>query len=278
MEGVQEAHTPEIDYVITYVDGSDPVWQKEYEKVSGKKINVEKSERFRSWDNLRYNLRAVEKNIPFVRKVHLVVSGPSQVPSWVDREKVHVVYHKDIIPEKFLPVFCSTAIEMFLGFIPGLAECFIYANDDTFVGKPCKPTDFFVNGKPVLNYDVQRSRYNFGSQYEIQLSNSFKLAQKASGKIVKGKKCVPPHSMNPMTVSSFKKVWKAVGPDIEKQVTKFREDSNYNQYLFSFYERLTDHFARDEKVTTRYINFNDPKTSSSKRRTAFAYEYLAGRL
>ena len=262
MEGVQKTHTPEIDYVITYVDGSDPVWQKEYERVSGKKINVEKSERFRSWDNLRYNLRAVEKNIPFVRKVHLVVSGPSQVPSWVDREKVNVVYHKDIIPEKFLPVFCSTAIEMFLGFIPGLAECFIYANDDTFVGKPCKSTDFFVNGKPVLNYDVQHSRYNFGSQYEIQLSNSFKLAQKASGKIVKGKKCVPPHSMNPMTVSSFKKVWKAVGPDIEKQVTKFREDSNYNQYLFSFYERLTDNFARDEKVTTRYINFNDRSLSS----------------
>ena len=110
----------EIDYVITYVDGSDKEWQGEYEKVSGKKINVEKSERFRSWDNLRYNLRAVEKNLPFIRKVHLVVSGPSQVPSWINTENVHVVYHKDIIPEKYLPVFCSTSIEMFLGFISGM--------------------------------------------------------------------------------------------------------------------------------------------------------------
>ena len=255
MEGVQKVRTPEIDYVITYVDGSDPVWQKEYEKVSGKKINAEKSERFRSWDNLRYNLRAVEKYMPFIRKVHLVVSGPSQVPDWLDTDVVHVVYHKDIIPEKFLPVFCSTAIELFLGFIPGLANCFIYANDDTFVNRPCKETDFFIDGKPVLNYDVQRSKYNFGSQYEIQLSNSFKLAQKASGKVVKGKKCVPPHSINPMTVNSYQKVWMAVGSQIEKEVTKFRKDSNYNQYLFSFYERLTDNFARNEGVTNAYIHF-----------------------
>ena len=245
----------EIDYVITYVDGSDPVWQEEYTKVSGKKINAEKSERFRSWDTLRYNLRAVEKNLPFIRNVYLVVSGPSQVPSWINTDTVHVVYHKDIIPAKYLPVFCSTAIEMFLGFIPGLADNFIYANDDTFAMKPCIPDDFFIGGKPVLNYKVERSKYNYGSQYEIQLSNSFKLAQKASGKTVKGKKCVPPHSMNPMTVTSYRKVWGAVAADIFKQVTKFREDDNYNQYLFSFYERLTDNFARHESIDSQYINF-----------------------
>ncbi len=251
-----------IDYVITYVDGSDPIWQKEYEDATGKKINAEKSERYRSWDNLRYNLRAVEKNLPFIRTVHLVVSGPSQVPGWVNTDEVHVVYHKDIIPEKFLPVFSSTAIEMFLGFIPGLAEHFIYANDDTFAESPCKETDFFIDGKPVLNYKVERTKYNVKSQYELQLSNSFQLAQKASGKPVNGKKCVPPHSMNPMTVSSYEKVWNTVGESIEKQVTKFRKDSNYNQYLFSFYERLTDNFERNEETTNRYIHFTGRSVSS----------------
>ena len=252
----------EIDYVITYVDGSDKEWQAEYERVSGKKINAEKSERFRSWDNLRYNLRAVEKNLPFIRKVHLVVSGPSQVPSWINTDTVHVVYHKDIIPEKYLPVFCSTSIEMFLGFIPGLADNFIYANDDTFAMKPCKETDFFVDGKPVLNYSVSMAKYNMGSQYEVQLSNSFKLAQKVSGKVVKGKKCTPPHSMNPMVVSSYRKVWEVVGNDIEKEVTKFRKNSNYNQYLFSFYDRLTDNFARSETVGSQYINFDGRSLTS----------------
>ena len=251
-----------IDYVITYVDGCDPVWQKEYEVASGKKIDAEKSERYRSWDNLKYNLRAVEQNLPFIRNVYLVVSGPSQVPSWVDRKTVHVVYHKDIIPEKFLPVFCSTAIEMFLGFIPGISENFIYANDDTFVMHKCDETDFFINGKPVLNYSVSTSKYNFGSQYEIQLSNSFKLAQQASGKAVKGKKCVPPHSVNPMLASSFKKTWEKVGPSIEKRITKFREDENCNQYLFSFYDRLTDNFARSNTISGNYLNFVDRSLSS----------------
>lgn len=252
----------QIDYVITYVDGSDPEWQGEYEKVSGKKINAEKSERFRSWDNLRYNLRAVEKNLPFIRKVHLVVSGSSQVPSWVNTDTVHVVYHKDIIPEKFLPVFCSTAIEMFLGFIPGLADNFIYANDDTFVAKTCKISDFFVDGKPVLNYSISGSKYNTGSQYEIQLANSFNLAQKASGKVMKGKKCTPPHSVNPMTVSSYNKVWSAAREEIEKEITKFRRNSNYNQYLFSFYDRLTDNFATSDTISSRYINFDGRALSS----------------
>ena len=252
----------EIDYVITYVDGSDPEWQKEYEISSGKKINADKSERFRSWDNLRYNLRAVEKNMPWINKVHLVVSGPSQVPSWVNPDTVNVVYHKDIIPEKYLPVFCSTSIEMFLGFIPGLADNFIYANDDTFVMNPCNETDFFINGKPILDYIVSDSKYNFGCQYERQLSNSFNLAQEASGKKVPGKKCMPPHSMNPMTVSSYRKVWDAVGGSIVKEITKFRNNSNYNQYLFSFYDRLIDNFARKGNVVKKYISFEGRALSS----------------
>lgn len=245
----------DIDYVITYVDGSDPVWQKEYEEATGKKIDVKKSERFRSWDNLKYNLRAVEKNLPFVRKVHLVVSGPSQVPGWVNTDNVNVVYHKDIIPEKFLPVFCSTSIEMFLGFIPGLANCFIYANDDMFTGKKCVPEDFFVDGKPVLNYRDMASFTPHG-QYQIQLQNSFKLARRVSGndnrRLVMS---MPPHTLNSMTVNSYKKVWAAAGSDIEEEITMLRKDSNYNQYLFSYYDLLIGNYTRNNKNTTSYLEF-----------------------
>ena len=248
----------EIDYVITYVDGTDPVWQKEYEKATGKKIDAAKSERFRSWDNLKYNLRAVEKHMPFIRKVHLVVSGPSQVPGWVSTANVNVVYHKDIIPEEFLPVFCSTSIEMFLGFIPGLAECFIYANDDMFVGKKCEPTDFFSNEKPVLNFRAGRS--NTKSQYELQLLNSVKLAKVACGSDDEHI-YMPPHTINPMTVSSFKSVWEAVGERIKKEVTMFRRNSSYNQYLFSYYDFLTGNYVRNQRNTTTYIDFRNRSIS-----------------
>ena len=50
----------------------------------------------------------------FIRTVHLVVSNIEQVPEWLDQSKVHVVLHKDIIPEDLLPTFNSTTIEMYL--------------------------------------------------------------------------------------------------------------------------------------------------------------------
>ena len=57
--------------------------------------------------------------MPFVRNVHLVVSGKTQVPEWAS-DRLKVVTHRDIIPEEFLPTFNSTTIEMFLHRIPEL--------------------------------------------------------------------------------------------------------------------------------------------------------------
>ena len=245
-----------VDYVITYVDGSDKEWVKEFNEYTESKIIPSESERFRSWDNLKYNLRCVYEYLPFIRNVYLVVSGESQVPDWVDRTNVKVIYHEDIIPKKFLPVFCSTTIEMFLGFIPGLSETFLYANDDTFVLKKCTAEDFFIEGKPVLNLAASNNTYNRTSQYELQLNNSLKLAKKASGKDTPYRKVMPKHSINALTVSSYKNVWASCKSDIEKQCTRFRGDDSYNQYLFSFYDWLNSNSIRNTALSSRYISFN----------------------
>ena len=47
-----------------------------------------------------------------------------------------------------LPVFNSRAIEINLHRIPGLAEQFVYFNDDMFITKPVTKEDFFKNGLP----------------------------------------------------------------------------------------------------------------------------------
>jgi hypothetical protein len=56
------------------------------------------------------------------------------------------VTHQQIFrwPEH-LPTFNSTSIESHLHRIPGLAEHFIYANDDMFLGAPVAPEDFFTS-------------------------------------------------------------------------------------------------------------------------------------
>ena len=75
-----------MDIVITYVNGLDPEWQKDYEKHTNTPI-LEK--RFRDWGTLKYLMRGIEKNMPFIRKVHLVVSQESQLPEWIDPANVN---------------------------------------------------------------------------------------------------------------------------------------------------------------------------------------------
>ena len=59
-----------MDIVITYVDGNDPIWKADYEKHTNVPV-MEK--RFRDWGTLKYLLRGIEVNMPFIRNVYLVV-------------------------------------------------------------------------------------------------------------------------------------------------------------------------------------------------------------
>ena len=47
--------------------------------------------------------------------------------------KLHVVRHDEFIPQEYLPTFSSHTIEMNIHRIPGLAEHFVYFNDDMFM-------------------------------------------------------------------------------------------------------------------------------------------------
>lgn len=93
--------------------------------------------------------------MPWIRNLYLIVSNKEQVPAWVNQENVKIVLHEDIIPARFLPTFNSTAIEMFIWKIPGLAEHFIYGNDDIYPMWPSEPDDWFTpEGNPRCNMRV----------------------------------------------------------------------------------------------------------------------------
>ncbi|MGB4759067.1 MAG: Stealth CR1 domain-containing protein [Candidatus Saccharimonadales bacterium] len=139
-----------IDVVIPWVDDSDPLWRVERDLYFSQSKSKHAGhyfdagiDRFRSWDNLQYIFRGIEAHMPWVRKIHLVTNG--QAPGWLylANPKLNFVKHSDYIPSNYLPTFNSHVIELNLHRIPGLAEHFIYFNDDTFVLRPMKPTDFF---------------------------------------------------------------------------------------------------------------------------------------
>ena len=120
-----------IDLIFPYVDNNDPEWQKLYNENVVKHTSDEGKEwyansvgaiRFSQNDMLKYLFRGIEKYAPWVNRVHMIVQSDSQIPDWINRDEVNIIYHKDFIPEEYLPTFNSCTIEMFLHNIKDLSE------------------------------------------------------------------------------------------------------------------------------------------------------------
>lgn len=218
-----------MDLVITYVDGLDREWQKEYESYTNIPI-LEK--RFRDWGTLRYLFRGIEVNMPFIRRVHLVVASESQIPQWIDRENVNVVLHRDIIPAHYLPTFNSNTIEMHLHRIEGLDEQYLYFNDDIFPVAPSKPTDFFRDGKAIIGM----SRHCLAlDMFKKICRNSDRLARKALGLKPSLLFLRPQHICAPMLRSECSALYSSVEQDILASLTRIRCEHNVTQYTFTDY-------------------------------------------
>lgn len=218
-----------MDIVIAYVDGRDPLWQKDYEKYAGAPVLAK---RFRDWGTLKFLMRGIQFRMPFIDNVFLVVSRESQVPEWVSRENVKVVLHEDFIPKDHLPTFNSTTISLFLHRIPGLGEQFMYFNDDIFPVGDCRPEDYFRDGKVVIGI----STHLFVSgMYKHHVKRSNQLARKALGKPAIPLFIRPQHSCIPMLKSECDKVFHEQEEVIMNSLSRLRSNDNLNMSLYMSY-------------------------------------------
>ncbi|GEM_PF-760832 len=235
------------DIVITYVDGLDPLWQKDYEEYVGRKILAK---RFRDWGFLKYLFRGIEANMPFVGNVFLIVARESQVPAWVNRDKVRIVLHEDIIPAEFLPIFNASAIEMFIHNIPGLNEQYLYFNDDMYPILPSQETDFFRDGKPMIGF----SKCFFRTSMFMKLTGvADDFARKALGKR-RGLYFVrPQHICSPMLRSVCQKVYDQMEAEIRPTISRIRNQFTPNQYLFLDY-MYYDGTAVSQRISKRHFS------------------------
>jgi len=177
-----------IDVVIPWVDDSDPEWIASRDKYMGEYHENKKhlAHYFRDWDTLRYVFRSIEKHMPWVRYIHFLTCG--HIPKWMNTEnpKLKIHRHADFFSkDSALPVFSARPIEMNLMNIPGLAEHFIYFNDDTFVARPTPPERFFHNGLPLdyLVLDLPRGGWLYDhirtkDPYAQTVRNSISLLSK----------------------------------------------------------------------------------------------------
>ncbi len=139
----------EIDMVFSWVDGSDVEFLRERARrmqtyVVGEGDDSEA--RYRQIDELKYALRSVYLFAPWVRRIFICTD--SRPPAWLAKHpKVTVVRAEDMFADtEVLPTYNSHAVESQLHRIPGIAEHFLYSNDDMFFGRPLSPDLFFSPG------------------------------------------------------------------------------------------------------------------------------------
>lgn len=218
-----------MDIVITYVNGLDPAWQKDYTEYTDKPV-LEK--RFRDWGTLKYLLRGIQYKMPFIENVFLVVSHESQVPAWVDKTNLKIALHKDFIPAEYLPTFNSTTIEMFLHRIEGLSEQYLYFNDDIFPVKTIDPSYFYINGKARIGIS---NHILVTGMYKRHVKRSDSIARKYLGKSSSLAFIRPQHTCMPMFKSECAKIAELAKDEVKASLTRVRSDENMNMTLFISY-------------------------------------------
>lgn len=260
-----------IDIIFPYVDCEDPEWQKLYYENLVKYNKVDQNwddwatgmKRFRPNGMLKYVFRSIEKNCSWINKVHMIVQSESQIPEWINREQINIVYHKDFIPEEYLPTFNSSVIEMFLQNIEDLSEYFIYGNDDMFFTSPINVNDFFVIKKASLyqnKYHIKKLAFgavlrkiNSNWTGDILRESNHKLLTRGSRKYIYAIQ----HTYLPHKKSTIKNVFERYKTEIINNLTPFRNPNEHNQWLFSeYYIRNNMHTNNKLKFFSTEINSN----------------------
>lgn len=117
--------------------------------------NASNPHRWEQSDEIYFCLTSIHNHAPWVRRIWILVEeeGPdlSGLPQAL-REKIHIARHAEVFAgyTDVLPTFNSLAIESMMWRIDGLAERFLYFNDDVFLTSPVEPVDVFVGNRPVL--------------------------------------------------------------------------------------------------------------------------------
>ena len=262
----QKASEPSIDLIITYVNSADRDWVQSF--IRKTKTHNPTAVRFRSWGTLKYLLRGVAEYMPFIRNVVLVVASPTQVPAWLNRENVRVVYHEEFIPKQFLPTFNSCTIESFFWNIPDLADRVIYFNDDMFPIGPMCELDFFTGNTPHIRFKDPESfskRNIFVSQSRSgmdMITGVLNLPQYEEGKVL-----LPYHISQAINKNCFEAVKQLCADQIGSTITTIRNPKNLNQYLYAYYQYFTEDYI-NITVNYRYFEIKDSTFEQIKCRLA----------
>lgn len=262
----------DIDIVLPWVDNEDPQWQAAFRQwLPANTEGLDVSEpRYRNWHLLRYWFRGVEQFAPWVRKIHFITNG--QLPKWLNTQhpKLHIVKHSDILPEDALPCFSSHPLELNMHRIEGLAEHFVYFNDDIFFTAPTDPSAFFYGDLPI-DMAVTKSKHQDDAMMNDIIDNDVRLINscyhkwqvilrhpqqwfrpgyhgflKLSLKSIfntKFESFLDTHVPQPYKLTTLREVWQQFPKELTTTtLNRFRSRKDVNQWLFRYWRLARGEF------------------------------------
>ena len=266
LAGMFDAHTDDvghdIDMVFSWVDGTDPAFLSSRARWLARAVlgdGDEADARTRQIDELRYALRSVDQNAPWVRRIFIATD--SRLPSWLiaDHPKVTVVRAAEHFSDPTaLPTFNSHAVETQLHHIEGLAEHFLYCNDDMFVGRPVAPSMFFTPAG-ISRFIESPVRIGGGavdlgrSGHENAARNNRRLLADRFGYVITRHLA---HSPAPLRRSVLAELEAEFPSDFAAtQASRFRSatDISVTNSLYHYYALLTGRAVPQESASARYI-------------------------
>lgn len=254
-----------IDYIVPMVFPGDPHWQSDLRRATGGIFCNHDNVRYRSWDNEDLLIQCIRQNLPWLRNIIIILARESQVQPWMTATtpsgfaagNIRLVFHRDFMPPEAIPTFNSRCIEMFLYRIPGIADHFLYANDDMFPLTPLRPDDFFA---PLTSH-LSSLASHLPCQHMTpkpfpQHPNNFQTACMGGLNFVASEFGLHftdtwlknGHGIAPILKSSCEHLWHRAPDRIMASLSPFREPKNFNQYIYAWYQHFSgqsvDHTPR----------------------------------
>jgi len=147
-----------IDIVYTWVDDSFPGYLDVLNRYADTPHDTNPNRTRDNLDVIRYSLRSVAQNAPWVRRIYLLTCRP-QVPAWlkVDHPQIRVVHHDEIMDPGVLPTFNSFCIVSHLHRLPDVSRRFLYVEDDMLLMSPgLRSALFDADARPFVHLKPKR--------------------------------------------------------------------------------------------------------------------------
>ena len=267
-----------IDAVITWVDGSEPNYQRKLKEYLTDN-NTLKRQYFQA-NEINLCVASILKYAPFIRKIFIVTDKQrpnlDSIKHLVTLDKVEIIDHEEIFRDNkdCLPTFNIRSIDALLFKIKNLSDKFIYFNDDMFLVKETSQEDWFINNKAVLK-GVWAKTYNkqviktlsHRIKKFINVRPSFNAAQSRAANIVgfHDKYFKSYHCGRPQIKSVIKNFYDINPERLTNQIKhKFRDGRQYMPYSLCWHLLIKKNLYV-ESSTNKLVEINKSKILSAKK-------------